>query len=102
MFGSGAGSYTVGSAEGRLMRAGSRDDCICLMDNGHFHPTEVAGDKISSILTYDKEMSLQEDLKAMPLCDVWEEYCKACGNPVDGAWFPEIEKYENEVLSKRG
>ena len=38
----------------------------------------------------------------MPFGDVWEEYCKFCGKPADGAWYPEIEKYEADVLSKRG
>jgi len=58
VFGIGVESYTVGSAEWCLKYASSRDDCICLMDNGHYHPTEVVSDKISSILTYDKKMAL--------------------------------------------
>lgn len=192
VFGIGVESYTVGSAEWCLKYADSRDDCICLMDNGHYHPTEVVSDKISSILTYDKKMALhvtrgvrwdsdhvvlfddetkeickeivrcdgldrvfialdyfdasinrisawvtgfrnlqkallfallqpnsemkalqdsgnwtklmvlQEEMKTMPFGEVWDEYCKSCGKPVDGAWFPEIEKYEAQVLSKRG
>ena len=28
------------------------------MDNGHYHPTEVVSDKISSILAFDKKMAL--------------------------------------------
>ena len=192
VFGIGVESYTVGSAEWCLKYASSRDDCICLMDNGHYHPTEVVSDKISSILAYDKKMALhvtrgvrwdsdhvvlfddetkeickeivrcdgldrvfialdyfdasinrisawvtgfrnlqkallfamlqpnaelkklqdegnfsklmvmQEELKTMPFGDVWEEYCKVCGKPVDGQWYPQIEKYEADVLSKRG
>ncbi len=192
VFGIGVESYTVGSAEWCLKYADSRDDCICLMDNGHYHPTEVVSDKISSILTYDKKMALhvtrgvrwdsdhvvlfddetkeickeivrcdgldrvfialdyfdasinrisawvtgfrnlqkallfallqpniemkalqdsgnwtklmvlQEEMKTMPFGEVWDEYCKSCGKPLDGAWFPEIEKYEAQVLSKRG
>ncbi|MBE6935497.1 MAG: L-rhamnose isomerase [Ruminococcaceae bacterium] len=57
-FGIGVESYTVGSAEWCLKYASSRDDCITLMDNGHYHPTEVVSDKISSILTFDKHMAL--------------------------------------------
>ncbi len=38
VFGSGVESYTVGSAEWCLKYASSRDDCITLMDNGHYHP----------------------------------------------------------------
>ena len=192
VFGIGVESYTVGSAEWCLKYAASRDDCISLMDNGHYHPTEGVSDKISAVLAYDKKMALhvtrgvrwdsdhvvlfddetkeickeivrcdgldrvfialdyfdasinrvsawvtgfrnlqkallfallqpnetltklqnegnftklmvlQEELKTMPFGDVWEEYCKVCGKPVDGQWFPEIEKYEADVLSKRG
>lgn len=58
VFGIGVESYTVGSAEWCLKYASSRDDCITLMDNGHYHPTEVVSDKISSILTFDEKMAL--------------------------------------------
>ncbi|MBQ8598793.1 MAG: L-rhamnose isomerase [Oscillospiraceae bacterium] len=191
VFGIGVESYTVGSAEWCLKYAASRDDCISLMDNGHYHPTEVVSDKISAVLAYDKKMALhvtrgvrwdsdhvvlfddetkeickeivrcdgldrvfialdyfdasinrvsawvtgfrnlqkallfallqpnetltklqnkgnftklmvlQEELKTMPFGDVWDEYCKVCGKPADGQWFPEIEKYEAEVLLRR-
>ena len=191
VFGIGVESYTVGSAEWCLKYASSRDDCICLLDNGHYHPTEVVSDKISSILAYDEKMALhvtrgvrwdsdhvvlfddetkeickeivrcdaldrvfialdyfdasinrvsawvtgfrnlqkallfamlqpnaelkklqdennwsklmvmQEELKTMPFSEIWEEYCNVCGKPVDGQWYPEIEKYEAEVQSKR-
>ncbi|MBR7112490.1 MAG: L-rhamnose isomerase [Clostridia bacterium] len=192
VFGIGVESYTVGSAEWCLKYAAGRDDCISLMDNGHYHPTEVVSDKISAILAYDKHMALhitrgvrwdsdhvvlfddetkeickeivrcdaldrvfialdyfdasinrisawvtgfrnvqkallfallqpndklkalqdegrfgelmalQEELKIYPFGDVWGEYCRACGKPEDGEWYPEILKYENDVLSKRG
>jgi len=58
VFGIGVESYTVGSAEWCLKYAASREDCISLMDNGHYHPTEVVSDKISAIMTYDKKMAL--------------------------------------------
>ena len=58
VFGIGVESYTVGSAEWCLKYAASRDDCISLMDNGHYHPTEVVSDKISAVLAYDKHMAL--------------------------------------------
>jgi len=58
VFGIGVESYTVGSAEWCLKYADSRPDCISLMDNGHYHPTEVVSDKISAILAYDKKMAL--------------------------------------------
>ena len=191
VFGIGVESYTVGSAEWCLKYASGRDDCISLMDNGHYHPTEVVSDKISAILAYDEKMALhvtrgvrwdsdhvvlfddetreickeivrcdaldrvfialdyfdasinrvaawttgfrnlqkcllfallepnetfkklqdegnfsklmvlQEELKSFPFGDVWEEYCRVCGKPADGAWYPAIEAYENEVQRKR-
>ena len=58
VFGIGVESYTVGSAEWCLKYSAGRDDCITLMDNGHYHPTEVVSDKISAILAYDKKMAL--------------------------------------------
>lgn len=58
VFGIGVESYTVGSAEWCLKYASHRDDCITLMDNGHYHPTEVVSDKISAILAYDEKMAL--------------------------------------------
>ena len=58
VFGIGVESYTVGSAEWCLKYAASRPDCISLMDNGHYHPTEVVSDKISAVLAYDKKMAL--------------------------------------------
>lgn len=192
VFGIGVESYTVGSAEWCLKYAAGRDDCISLMDNGHYHPTEVVSDKISAILAYDKNMALhitrgvrwdsdhvvlfddetkeickeivrcdaldrvfialdyfdasinriaawvtgfrnvqkallfallqpndrlkelqdkgnfselmvlQEELKTYPFGEVWAEYCRTCGKPEDGEWYPMIAKYENDVLSKRG
>ncbi len=191
VFGIGVESYTVGSAEWCLKYAASREDCISLMDNGHYHPTEVVSDKISAILAYDKKMALHvtrgvrwdsdhvvlfddetkelckeivrcdgldkvfialdyfdasinrvsawvtgfrnlqkallfallepnaelkklqdegnwsklmvmlEEQKTMPFGEIWDEYCRTCGKPVDGEWFAEIEKYEAEVQLKR-
>ena len=58
VFGIGVESYTVGSAEWCLKYAAGRDDCISLLDNGHYHPTEVVSDKLSAILAYDKKVAL--------------------------------------------
>ena len=58
VFGIGVESYTVGSAEWCLKYAAGRDDCISLLDNGHYHPTEVVSDKLSSILAYDDKVAL--------------------------------------------
>lgn len=51
LFGIGAESYTVGSHEFYMGYAVSHQKHLTL-DAGHFHPTEVISDKISSILMY--------------------------------------------------
>ena len=57
VFGIGAESYTVASNEFALGYAATRDMAYCL-DAGHFHPTEVISDKISSVLMFTKELLL--------------------------------------------
>lgn len=57
VFGIGAESYTVSSNEFALGYAISRGIAYTL-DAGHFHPTEVISDKISSVLLYTKELLL--------------------------------------------
>ena len=49
LFGIGSESCVIGSHEFYLGYAVSRDVVLCL-DAGHFHPTEVISDKISSVL----------------------------------------------------
>ncbi|CCF09044.1 L-rhamnose isomerase [Pantoea sp. PA1] len=51
LFGIGAESYTVGSNEFCLGYASSRQIALTL-DAGHFHPTEVISDKISTAMLY--------------------------------------------------
>ena len=164
VFGIGVEAYTVGSAEFSLSYAAmNKDKCLPLMDNGHYHPTEVVSDKIPALLTFfpeialhvtrpirwdsdhvvlfdasinrisawvtgfrsfqkalldalcqpsemlkelqdtnqmSKKMVVMEQCKTLPIGDVWEEYCRQCGVEAEG-WFDEIQKYEDEVLSKR-
>ncbi len=57
VFGIGLESYTVGSAEFCLNYASSRG-ITPLMDNGHYHPTEVVSDKISAMLLFHKNVAL--------------------------------------------
>jgi L-rhamnose isomerase len=57
LFGIGAESMTVGSHDFYLGYAISRNKMICL-DNGHFHPTEQVGDKISACLQFVDEVLL--------------------------------------------
>ena len=55
LFGIGVESYTVGSNEFYLTYTASRPGVYNLLDNGHYHPTEQASDKIPSLLTeFDK------------------------------------------------
>ncbi len=59
VFGIGVEAYTVGSAEFSLgYAAANKDKCIPLMDNGHYHPTEVVSDKIPALLTFFPEIAL--------------------------------------------
>ena len=191
VFGIGVEAYTVGSAEFSLSYAAMNNDkCIPLMDNGHYHPTEVVSDKIPALLAFFPEIALhvtrpirwdsdhvvllddetkeickeivrtgglsgsvkialdyfdasinrisawtvgfrnfqkamlmalltpdmtdlqnaynwtelmvkQEEVKTLPFGDVWAEYCKACGAPVDGEWFGTVKEYETEILKER-
>ena len=57
LFGLGSESYVVGSHEFYLGYAISRQKLLCL-DAGHFHPTEVISDKLSSVLMYVPELLL--------------------------------------------
>jgi len=57
LFGIGSESYVVGSHEFYLGYAISRQKVLCL-DAGHFHPTEVISDKISSTLLYVPQLLL--------------------------------------------
>ncbi len=59
VFGIGVEAYTVGSAEFALSYAAmNMDKCIPLMDNGHYHPTEVVSDKIPALLAFFPEIAL--------------------------------------------
>ncbi len=57
VFGIGLESYTVGSAEFCLSYAMTRG-IVPLMDNGHYHPTEVVSDKISALLAFNERIAL--------------------------------------------
>jgi len=188
VFGIGIESFTVGNSEFYINYAALNGLC-CLLDNGHYHPTESVADKIPSFLAFydtvalhvtrgvrwdsdhvvlfedelkeiakeivrndatrrvligldyfdasinrisawvtgDRNMhkallyallqpsgkmkKLQEDakftelmclfeeVKTYPFGDVWKEYLKQCN--VAEKYYPAIQKYEAEVLSKR-
>ena len=58
VFGIGVEAYTSGSSEFALTFAATHDGCLPLMDNGHYHPTEVVSDKIPALLCYFPEIAL--------------------------------------------
>ena len=58
VFGIGVESYTVGSAEFALSFAATHEGCLPLMDNGHYHPTEMVSDKIPALLCFFPEIAL--------------------------------------------
>lgn len=193
VFGIGVEAYTVGSAEFALSYAAmNKGKCIPLLDNGHYHPTEVVSDKIPALLAFFPEIALhvtrpirwdsdhvvlfddetreiareivrcggldgrvhialdyfdasinrisawvtgyrnaekallfallqpvedwkslqdagqftelmvrQEESKTLPFGEIWAEYCRRCGKPEDGAWFPIVKEYETKVLEAR-
>ncbi len=191
VFGIGVEAYTTGSAEFSLTFAATHEGCLPLMDNGHYHPTEVVSDKVPALLAFFDEIALhitrgirwdsdhvlllddetkeiakeivrcdaldrvymaldyfdasinriaawvigfrswqkallaalctphaelkklqdesrftelmmmQEEIKMLPLGDVWAEYCNQCGVKADKSWFEEITAYEKDVLLKR-
>lgn len=57
VFGIGMESYTVGSAEFCLNYVNQKG-ITPLMDNGHYHPTEVVSDKIAAMLPFHEKIAL--------------------------------------------
>ena len=186
VFGIGVEAYTVGSAEFCLSYS-MKNGITPLVDNGHYHPTEMVSDKISSLLLFSDKLALhvtrpmrwdsdhvvsfddetremmkecvrcgldrvliatdyfdasinrisawvtgiqnvqkallyallepksfktlqdssdftslqvqQEQYKLMPLGDVWDEFMRREGKPVN--YLEEVKRYEKEVLLKR-
>ena len=57
VFGIGLESYTVGSSE-FYMNYAAKNNVMSLLDNGHYHPTEMVSDKISSMLLFNDKIAL--------------------------------------------
>lgn len=57
LFGLGAEAYTVGSHEFYMGYGLTRNKLVCL-DAGHFHPTEVISNKLSSLALFSKGVML--------------------------------------------
>lgn len=58
VFGIGLESYTVGSHEFYMGYAGKHENVFVLLDNGHYHPTEMISDKIPSLLLFFDKVPL--------------------------------------------
>ncbi len=58
VFGIGVESYTTGSNEFYMSYAASHPGVYNLLDNGHYHPTEMVGDKIPALLTFFDKVPL--------------------------------------------
>ncbi|WP_078544521.1 L-rhamnose isomerase [Litchfieldia alkalitelluris] len=57
LFGIGSESYVVGSHE-FYMGYALKNNKLCLLDTGHYHPTETVSNKISSMLLYSDKVAL--------------------------------------------
>lgn len=57
VFGIGSESYVVGSHEFYIGYA-LKNNKLCLLDTGHYHPTETVSNKISSLLLYSEKIAL--------------------------------------------
>ncbi|MBS4207835.1 L-rhamnose isomerase [Bacillus sp. FJAT-50079] len=57
LFGIGSESFVVGSHEFYYGYA-LKNNKLCLLDTGHFHPTETVSNKISSMLLYSDKLAL--------------------------------------------
>ncbi|GGJ91075.1 L-rhamnose isomerase [Lentibacillus kapialis] len=57
LFGIGSEAYVVGSHE-FYMGYALKNNKLCLLDTGHYHPTEVVSNKISAMLLYSDQLAL--------------------------------------------
>lgn len=57
LFGIGSESYVVGSHEFYLSYA-LQNNKLCLLDTGHYHPTEMVSNKISTMLLFSEKVAL--------------------------------------------
>ncbi|WP_042224173.1 L-rhamnose isomerase [Oceanobacillus manasiensis] len=57
LFGIGSEAYVVGSHE-FYMGYALKNNKLCLLDTGHYHPTEMVSNKISAMLLYSEKLAL--------------------------------------------
>ena len=107
VFGIGVEAYTVGSAEFALSYAAlNAGKCIPLMDNGHYHPTEVVSDKIPALLAFFPEIALHitrpirwDSDHVVLLDDETKELCKEivrCGG-LDGSVKMALDYFDASI-----
>ena len=107
VFGIGVEAYTVGSAEFSLTYAAmNKEKCIPLMDNGHYHPTEVVSDKIPALLAFFPEIALHitrpirwDSDHVVRLDDETQEICKEivrCGG-LDGRVNTALDYFDASI-----
>ncbi len=191
VFAIGVESYTVGSNEFYMSYAATHPGVYNLLDNGHYHPTEVVSDKIPALLPFfdkiplhvtrgvrwdsdhvvifedelkeimkeivrgdaldkvligldffdasinrvaawvigtrnaekallwallqphaalkemqdagdfTRKLMFMEQAKTLPFGDIWDEYCRRCGAPLEGEWYESVTEYEKKVLEMR-
>lgn len=53
-------------------------------------------------LDFTRLLAVSEDVKTLPFVDVWNYYCAKNDVMLDLEWIDEVEKYEKDVLAKRG
>ena len=100
-------AYTAGSAEYSLAYAAMNPGkCIPLMDNGHYHPTEVVSDKIPALLAFFPELALHitrpirwDSDHVVLLDDETKEICKEivrCGG-LDGKVHMALDYFDASI-----
>jgi L-rhamnose isomerase len=52
-------------------------------------------------MDFTRRLALQEEAKGLPWAAVWDYYCMTNEVPVGITWFDRVERYEDEVLSRR-
>ena len=107
VFGIGVEACTVGSAEFALSYAAmNKGRCIPLMDNGHYHPTEVVSDKVPALLAFFPEIALHitrpirwDSDHVVLLDDETKEICKEivrCGG-LDGSVYASLDFFDASI-----
>ena len=82
-------AWTIGSRN--MLRA----LLIALLETPLIRRAEAAGD-------FTTRLAMQEESKTLPFGAIWDYYCEQQGVPVGDAWLAQVQRYQKDVLSKRG